>query len=71
MTLSQLLASLKTAGVTVTIKEAQSGDTLVELLASGFESLDDAIESREVAHWVIDGASHITVLLKSTETGGE
>ena len=67
MTLAQFLEALKT-DATVVIKNLADNSTLAELKASGYASLDDAIEARTVAQWSIENASHITVLLNAVDT---
>lgn len=66
MTLFELVHTLKTEAL-VTVSDLEEGTVLAELKSSGIATLDDTVESRRVARWTIDSATHITVQLSQAE----
>ena len=65
MKLSDILSTLTTPNVTVTVKDLTSGAEIVSLKASGYANLDDTLENRTVAQWQITSATQIIVLLET------
>lgn len=65
MTLAQLLSTLKTANVTVSIADLTTGDEIVSIKAAGYANLDDALEARQVEQWFINGPTSIKVVIAS------
>lgn len=66
MTLRQLLTTLTNSNVMVTIKDP-ANNVMVEIMAPGVASLEDAIEEREVKEWTIEMPLKMTVVLKAAE----
>lgn len=62
MTLKQLLETLKTNNVKVTVQDLQGND-VCKIYAESVDALDDALESRVVNRWQITSASSIEVVL--------
>ena len=69
MKLQQLLATLTTSNVEVTLTDMESGAEIASIKISGYASLDDTIESREVKQWQILSLTHIKVVLGDVLTG--
>lgn len=67
MTLYQLLSTLTSSTIQVTIKDVTTDREIAVIKASSYDSLEDTIEQKEVAQWHISGVNSITVLLKSDE----
>lgn len=63
MKLQQLLATLTTENVQVSLVDMETGRELVQFKLSGYASLDDTIESREVMQWSIISATALKVVL--------
>lgn len=68
MTLNEFLSALTTANATVIVKDLATGAEIITLKATGYASLDDALEARTIAQWSIANASQIVVLLNGAET---
>jgi len=67
MTLKQFLETLvSTKDMDVTLTDLDSGNEIVTFKASGFESLDDAIEAREVKQWSIISLTHVKAVLAAS-----
>ena len=62
MTLKQLLETLKTNNVKVTVQDLQGND-VCKIYAESVDALDDALESRVVNRWQITSASSIEMVL--------
>ena len=63
MKLSEFLASLTSTNVQVTLTDLNTNTEIITLKASGYASLDDSIENREVMQWSITSASAVKVVL--------
>ena len=63
MKLSEFLASLTSNNVQVTLTDLNTNTEIITMKASGYASLDDAIENREVMQWSITSASAVKVVL--------
>lgn len=63
MNLSQFLSKLTSGNVQITVKDLESGSEIINLKASGYTALDDALEAREVMQWSVVTATHIEVVL--------
>jgi hypothetical protein len=63
MKLSQLLSTLTSTNITVSIADLDSGAEIANMKASGYASLDDTIENREVKQWMILSASSIKIIV--------
>jgi hypothetical protein len=63
MKLKDFLASLTSTNVQLTLTDLNSGSEIVSMKASGYASLDDTIEDREVKQWSILSATSIKVVL--------
>jgi len=68
MKLNQLLAPLRSQNVQVTLVDLDTNTEIVTLQASGYESLDDAIENRVVSQWYIQSTTSIKVVLEPVTT---
>ena len=66
MTLLQLLSTLDSVKVMATIYEADKKTLVSEIRACTYQSLDDAIEAREVTSWSINN-NNLTIILKAAE----
>lgn len=62
MNLTQFLSTLKTANVNVLVKDSEDNE-VCKITASSVFALDNAIESRSINRWYINGATSITVVL--------
>lgn len=67
MTLNQFLSTLTSTTLQVTIKDVVSGNEIAVIKAGSYASLEDTIESREIAQWYISSMNNIVVLLKQAE----
>jgi len=63
MNLNEFLSTLTSSNVQVTLMDLDTNAEIITLKASGYESLDDAIENREVKQWSITSASTVKVVL--------
>lgn len=62
MTLKQLLETLKTSNVKVTVQDLQGND-VCKIYADSVDALDDALEARTVNRWQIASVTSIEVVL--------
>ena len=63
MKLSEFLSTLTSTNVQVTLTDLNTNTEIITLKASGYASLDDSIENREVMQWSITSASAVKVVL--------
>ena len=63
MKLKDFLSVLTSTNIQITLKDLTTGSEIASMKASGYESLDDAVESREVMQWSITSATAITIVL--------
>lgn len=63
MKLKELLSTLTTDNVQVSLRDLDTGSEIANLKASGYASLDDTIENREVKQWLITSATAIQIIL--------
>lgn len=63
MKLNQFLSTLLTTGVQVTLVDLQTNTEIASMKASGYASLDDSIEAREVRQWFIINATTLKIIL--------
>ena len=68
MKLSEFLSTLTSSNVQVTLTDLNTNAEIITLKASGYASLDDSIENREVMQWSITSASAVKVVLGDTLT---
>ena len=64
MTLLEMITSLKTNNVTVTVKDAANDSEIITFKASGIAGVEGDVSAREVRRWELNGASAITVVLE-------
>lgn len=63
MRLSQLLETLTSTGIQLTLVDLETNAEIVDMKVSGYPALDDTIEAREVKQWFILSATHIKVVI--------
>jgi len=68
MKLKDFLAGLTSTNIQVTLTDLNSGNEIVTFKASGYASLDDTIEDREVKQWSIASVTTIKVVLGDVVT---
>lgn len=66
MTVSELITTLKTGNVLVSIINSDEKE-IVKLYSSGIESLDDELEAREISKWWIISNTALKVMVKDKE----
>ena len=71
MKLKQLLETLMTPNVQATLIDFDTDTEIATLKTSGFASLDDTIESREVKRWQITSPTAIKVVLGDPLTSSD
>ena len=66
MTLQQLLSTfdITVTDITATVMDGDNGLQIVKLSVSGYESLDDELELREVKSWTITSRTSITITVR-------
>ena len=64
MTLLELIQTLKTSNVNVTVKDGANDTEIIVFKASGIAGVESDISARTVRRWEIQGASAITVVLE-------
>lgn len=64
MTLLELIQTLKTSNVNVTVKDGTNDSEIIVFKASGIAGVESDISAREVRRWELNGASAITVVLE-------
>lgn len=65
MKLVDLLATLKSNNILVTVKDLDDNE-IAKIYASSYNALDDDVVSRRVSRWYIRGASAVEVTLDET-----
>jgi len=64
MTLLQLIQSLKTSNVNVSVRDGESDAEIIVFKAAGILGVEGDVSARTVKKWEITGASAITVVLE-------
>lgn len=67
MKIQEMLSTLTTKEVEVTLIDAETEEDIVTLKAGGYASLEDSIEDRTVKKWRIVSANSIRVMLNASE----
>ena len=65
MTLLQLIETLKTQNVNVTVVDADSDTEIIVFKAAGILGVENDVSARTVRRWEITGASAIKVVLET------
>lgn len=69
MTVQDFLKALENKDTKITIKNYDDGVEVAEIKASGYASLDDTIEAKEVEQFTVESSAHIILKIKvTTET---
>ena len=63
MKLKQLLETLMTPNAQMTLVDLDTDTEIASMKVSGFESLDDTIENKEVKQWFLISGTAIKVML--------
>ena len=63
MKLSQFISTLTSTDVQMKLLDMESGAEIATMKVSGYASLDNTIENREVKQWAINSTTSITITL--------
>ena len=66
MTLLELISTLKTSNVTVTVVAAETDTEIIVFKASGIAGVESDVSGSNVRRWEITGASAIKVVIENT-----
>lgn len=66
MTLLELISSLKTSNVTVTVVAAETDTEIIVFKASGIAGVESNVSGCNVRRWEVTGASAIKVVIEQS-----
>ena len=65
MTLAELISTLKTKNVKVTVMDAETEGVIISFFSEGIAGVEGDVSARTVRKWSLDGASAISVSLEA------
>lgn len=65
MTLAELISTLKTKNVKVTVIDAETDGVIITFFSEGIGGVESDVSARTVRKWSLDGATSISVSLEA------
>lgn len=65
MTLLQLVETLKSANINVTVIDAETDGEIITFKSQGYQGVEGDVSARTVRRWIITGATAISVFIEA------